>query len=716
MPHAKLISRCSPFVYINKKLHSFLSCTKEDADLYDKKVVVFVVSVATAIYGLTLGSLFISLGASLSSAFSFTMSGVCLASILHMWYTKDAWLARSLSGLSLCLCTAAVHWSFSGQSAGVLNWSFLSPLVVVYAGGSVAEGFILFTALTLFCISLAVASQFVAVQSLSPQGEALPTDGIRALSTANQVLPWLLSFLMAVFLLHRLRGHWRLLRSLSKAQRIAQMIIDFDLDAIAKEEPDEDTNVVLELLRQVACNLKLYQPFIPAHLLSPAALEREVDDRPETTQVPTFDGLLPHVADAASDHITHDDTPTLLGKGCRSPPGSGSLRAPNRTLDLPHQVRCGTLLYIELHDLEAYSVHSRSASKLERIHRAATTFAEVVASAIRDSQGVVQLIQHNACLISWNFVAASRLHAANACRVAIAVRDELLAVNSPTTAHPDLAPMSISMAVWTGLMVCGSFGTEGLKRSSSLGRGLSRTQELQQYAAAHRHTIVVNTEAQRHLSLNGRFRLVPVDVLSTRPPLHLDLVDAFDVVGAEIIYELVEEVQVQHDEWMYELDCIEKSGGVDKILEGLLQEAQEGVRDVLGFQRRLDALVPHQNQVVADVAIRLTTLLQRGTLSRPYRLQLTQKWCAGEVQPSSLRKSLFSPLSKRGSMSPAFSYASSLASDPVLPFRTSLEHRHSLGTTVSSRSSRRQSSLGRHPSLGSHLAPPANDGCSDTAS
>lgn len=40
-----------------------------------------------------------------------------------------------------------------------------------------------------------------------------------------------------------------------------------------------------------------------------------------------------------------------------------------------------------------------------------------------------------------------------------------------------------------------------------------------------------NAEAQRHLSLNGRFRLVPVDVLSTKPPHCLDGVETFDAAG-----------------------------------------------------------------------------------------------------------------------------------------------------------------------------------------
>lgn len=64
-------------------------------------------------------------------------------------------------------------------------------------------------------------------------------------------------------------------------------------------------------------------------------------------------------------------------------PAPGFLRAPTRTVaqgppqprwgglgpDLPHQVRCGTLLYIQLHELEAYSVHSRSISKPDWISR-----------------------------------------------------------------------------------------------------------------------------------------------------------------------------------------------------------------------------------------------------------------------------------------------------------------------------------------------------------
>eukprot|EP00667_Euglena_gracilis_P014266 EG_transcript_14770 len=357
-------------------------------------------SAAVIIYGIALGSLSISLGAFFSSAFCFAMSGLCLSGLLHMWFMKDVEVARFLSGLSLCLCIGAVHWSFSGHSAGVLNWSFFSPLVVVYAGGSAAIGSALLVTLILFCIALAIAQQFVPPHSLSPQAVQLSEQHVLILGTVNQVLPWLLSFVLAVFLLRRLRGHWRLLRSLKKAQRIAQMIIDFDLDAIEKEELDDDSNVVLDLLRQVACNLKLYQPYIPAHLLSPCAEERE--DHPERAQSPTFEGLLPHATDATSDAVAHDEAPIFLGS--RSPPGSGFLRAPTRTVDLPHQVRCGTLLYIQLHELEAYSVHSRSISKLERIHRAATLFAEVVAGAVRDLQGVIQLMQHNACLVSWNLV------------------------------------------------------------------------------------------------------------------------------------------------------------------------------------------------------------------------------------------------------------------------------------------------------------------------
>lgn len=231
-------------------------------------------------------------------------------------------------------------------------------------------------------------------------------------------------------------------------------------------------------------------------------------------------------------------------------------------------------------------------------------------------------MQHNVCLIGWNFISTCRMHALNACHAAVMIRDRIFALDTDS-----VAPMNVSMGMWTGTLVSGTFGTHDFKAAGTVGYGVRRCHELQKYAVKHQRTILVNAEGKEAVSLNPNVRMVPVDVLEvegcptgTRPS---DLVHG----GAEIVFEVLEEVIVSDNEWMYQLqEAMSKDLGDDGQLECLLRQVRDGVPDIAEFQRRCAELLVGQDGVVRGVAERLLRQAKEGLFSSPYRLTLTNPW------------------------------------------------------------------------------------------
>eukprot|EP00668_Euglena_longa_P009241 GGOE01011143.1.p1 GENE.GGOE01011143.1~~GGOE01011143.1.p1 ORF type:complete len:543 (-),score=137.79 GGOE01011143.1:438-1856(-) len=386
-----------------------------------------------------------------------------------------------------------------------------------------------------------------------------------------------------------------------------------------------------------------------------------------------FDGAMqePSPGDApmgTASSVSHSDGRLSLPSRPRSGEASRGLRAPVRSFDVQHDVRSGTLLYVSLHLMDAYASHSRHNDKVERIRRSADLFCELVMAAVKETHGVVHSMQQNSCFVSWNFGSPCRLHAVNACRTALHIRDRLCTA----TQKEGLAPMALSSGVWSGLLVSGTFGTQDYKSSGVLGYGISRVVELQQYSAAHQRSIVANARARTLAQAQPQQHFLPVDVLHVDPVAHpCDGSGSVDPADSELIYELLWEQSVGDGEWMYQLQRLEADSylAVEKEVEKLLCQAQAGIEDLCSYQTQVAHLLLSEDPAVSQMGTQLDNLILTQALDRPYRLEQIRGWrlYAPPLAPSS---PLQVPLKKIASSSSIASSCSMHSTDSAFALRS----------------------------------------------
>ena len=97
------------------------------------------------------------------------------------------------------------------------------------------------------------------------------------------------AFLCCLFMLMEERRKARMMQdSLERAEHIAQKIVDFDLDGIPAQCPEEDEAGIVDLLHQVATNLARWRPYLPDHTLAhyihdPGCADADCNNNPLNT-------------------------------------------------------------------------------------------------------------------------------------------------------------------------------------------------------------------------------------------------------------------------------------------------------------------------------------------------------------------------------------------------------------------------------------------------
>lgn len=180
----------------------------------------------------------------------------------------------------------------------------------------------------------------------------------------------------------------------------------------------------------------------------------------------------------------------------------------DRPFQKPSSLLKATLMYACIPSLE----HVVDQHSIKDVMAVANLFTSVVNSALRETGGQHHSLEHNACFVSWNILASCSLHAQSACHAAIHMRDQFDA----QAQKEQLVARDLSIGIWTGQVLSGSFGCEGLKGYSCLGLGVSRVKQLQSYAAFAKVSIIANEAARFQLAAAPTCRLVAVDVLA--PP------------------------------------------------------------------------------------------------------------------------------------------------------------------------------------------------------
>ena len=127
-----------------------------------------------------------------------------------------------------------------------------------------------------------------------------------------------------------------LAQSLAEAEGLAQKIIDFEVNEIG----GESDNRIVQLMLQIAANLKQYRPYLPAHLFAPEGVSPCLSPSAPTTRslraqsvrTTNISDISPMSAKRLSAVVVDDD---LFGD----------------KFDQAIQRRTGTLLYIFLTDI-----------------------------------------------------------------------------------------------------------------------------------------------------------------------------------------------------------------------------------------------------------------------------------------------------------------------------------------------------------------------------
>ena len=313
----------------------------------------------------------------------------------------------------------------------------------------------------------------------------MPEDWQSILMAFNMSLPNTISLLCGIFALTRLRVKAATLEEgLLKAEAIAQKIVDFDVSDIA-DKPSEDR--VVNLMVQVAQQMKLYRPYLPPELFAAddPGSDGSDDESLDTNVLPCDDASTVQSATTSPAHILtprfrRGSAVSELSRAASAlatalpapspdplPPGAVlHFHSPRSGVLSPRSVECrtGTLLAIRVADLEPLSA-VRSPESLARVQEVSDVFAQLVVAIAREHKGIVRSLAHDRGLISWNLSATCHQHVGAALGTALAIRDQFRA---------KFAAPALSMGLWTGPLLVGTIGTADFKAFAFTGQGVAR--------------------------------------------------------------------------------------------------------------------------------------------------------------------------------------------------------------------------------------------------
>jgi len=628
-------------------LESCVCLPTDDGDVRADKLLVLggnaVLTLSAAVWGL----FYALVGAWWSAAFPWAFLPIGAVGVAHLLATRRLGFARRALCYGMLFCSLGFDWTLGGAQQGTIYWSILAPQIALLTGAHVSvAAFLLLLCLSAYASILAAAT-ILGPEAVTPQHVPIPTVISASFQALNFIVPGSLTFVMMVHLISRLKNHrLHLEQSLQEAERLAHHIANLDVEDIV--DADFHQERILEVLQLIACNLKLYRPYIPRHLLQRHAAEDDTEpdqmigtvsnspsDRPISTSSTSMIGPFQRSSLINTSTPSSRLKPRLLSTEnpdtVKDLYASQSISPPPKTLaslELPQVRKRGTLLFIRLHRLEDCADDATDAECVATVAHTAALFVEAVLTAVKPTKGVVHSMHHNECLVTWNYFTPCGMHAQNACMAAVAIRKMLAQLQ---TASPRL-PLAASMGIWTGPIICGSVGTKDYKAPSMVGPGVSRVVRLQRYAAASGRSIVANAEVHRGISSAPRSRLLLVDIVQFQSMRTADDYElGFTPGGTQLhpIYEVVDDLLQENSiEWMYALQN-QTTGGtteIDAQIAGLLQQAQNGIRSRDTFLTSVRALRQCGDKAVAQVCGQPESLLLAGHLARPFCRVNVDRW------------------------------------------------------------------------------------------
>ena len=287
-----------------------------------------------------------------------------------------------------------------------------------------------------------------------------------------------------------------------------------------------------------------------------------------------------------------------------------------------------TLVYVKLHQMEQVADHVAGSQVGDLVH-VMNVLVEVMLPIVRDTCGVVQMMEHASVLISWNFTSTCSQHSENGCAAAVRIRDAFAeAASTRQLLHSDL-----SIGIWTGSVLCGSFGSHNLRATGLTGRGMRRVVELQQYCSAMGIGIVANQTAFAKIQPTMSCRLLAVDVLSAVPcnnDREASDQQSQEELEPEIVYEVINHISTKDteaDEWMYELMEREKKHPWDREVLQLFEMLKAGVANATVWDDKLRSLERCDDPSVKKICSRLRAIEMSHDLCKPYAVPMYKTWC-----------------------------------------------------------------------------------------
>ena len=437
--------------------------------------------------------------------------------------------------------------------------------------------------------------------ALTPLVITIPPTAMILITALMTLSSSLVSFFCCYTMLRRLRQRTEILEnSMKEATAVAQMIVNFDLDGVPKACGCGDA---VDLMVQVAEKLKLYRPYLPAHLFASAGDEPDLDGF-ETISAP----------------------PASIGGSCSRAalqlPARPSPRppTPDQMLTTRYQqsgvhrslsARDGTMLRVRISQIEQAETSLGSVS-YGTIEGVVDMFARLVTNAAKETKGMLHTIAHDHCLILWNVLPRCAMHVVHGLRAGVMIRDGF----KKKCEEQKLEGLTVTMGLWAGAFVSGTMSMADVISHACLGQGPEQVVALQEYAAVFRRSIICNDRVFEMTKAAPRHRLVAVDALS------------FDGNGrGEIVYECVSELEPDADEWMYQVHANRSVLTEDSQLRKLLQQVQDGkIADLTVFDAEVLGLRESDDPIVSQVACGLWTIARHHLIGGRYHRSLQSIW------------------------------------------------------------------------------------------
>lgn len=181
-----------------------------------------------------------------------------------------------------------------------------------------------------------------------------------------------------------------------------------------------------------------------------------------------------------------------------------------------------SVMFCDIRDFSSYSEKMNPKTLTAFINN----FLTPMSDAILNQAGTIDKYIGDAIMAFWNAPLNDSEHAANACRAALRMREELKTFNTAlATSHPDLPPVRMGMGINTGICCVGNLGSKQRFNYSALGNNVDLASRLEGQSKTYGLDLIIG---------EGCAALVPNMAL-----LELDLIRVKGKTKALAIYTLM---------------------------------------------------------------------------------------------------------------------------------------------------------------------------------